>query len=178
MAKHFNKYFGTIAKNIDKRTPKSKKKFSDYLKNHNLTSFLLSPATEREISNIIVSLNARKATGPNSIPNFVLKEFKEELKKPLTIITNMSFISGQFPTKGKEAHIIPSYKKGDKLECSNYRPISLLPNISKIIEKAMYTRLYKFLEKYSSLYKKQFGFRNSHSTNHALISITKNQEIS
>ena len=90
----------------------------------------------------------------------------------------MSFITGQFPTKGKEAHIIPSYKKGDKLECSNYRPISLLSNISQIIEKAMYTRLYKFLEKYSSLNKKQFGFRNSHSTNHALISITKNQEIS
>ena len=110
MAKHFNKYFGTIAENIDKRTPKSKKKFSDYLKNQNLPSFLLSPTTEKEISNIIVSLNARKATGPNSIPN--------------------------------------------KLECSNYRPISLLPNISKIIEKAMYTRLYKFLEKYSPLYKK------------------------
>ena len=45
MAKHFNKYFGTIAKNIDKRTPKSKQKFSDYLKNQNLTSFVISPAT-------------------------------------------------------------------------------------------------------------------------------------
>ena len=155
MAEHFNEYFGTIAKNIDQRTPKSKNKFSDYLKNQNLTSFLLSPVTGEEISNIIACLNARKAAGPNSIPNFVLKEFKEELKKPLTIITNMSFITGQFPTKGKEAHIIPSYKKGDKLECSNYRPISLLPNISKIIEKAMYTRLYKFLEKYSSLHKKR-----------------------
>ena len=178
MAEHFNEYFGTIAKNTDKRTPKSKNKFSDYLKNQNLTLFLLRPVTGEEISNIIVCLNARKATGPNSIPNFVLKEFKEELKKPLTMITNMPFITGQLPTKGKEAHIIPSYKKGDKLECSNYRPISLLPNISKIIEKAMYTRLYKFLEKDSALYKKQFGFRNSHSTNHALISITKNQEIS
>ena len=163
----------TIAKNIDKRTPKSKKKFSDYLKNQNLTSFLLSPVTQKQISNIIVSLNARKAIGPNSIPNFVLKELKEELKKH-TIITNMSFITGQFPTKGKEAHIIPSYKKGDKLECSHYRPISLLPNISKIIEKkSIYIRLYKLLEKYSSRYKKQFGFRNSHSTNHALISITE-----
>ena len=128
MVKHFNKYFGTIAKNIGNRTPKSKKKFSDYLKNQNFTSFLLSPASEKEISNIIVSLNAGKATGPNSIPNFLLKVFKEELKKPLTIITNKSFIIGQFPMKGKEAHIIPSYKKGDKLECSNYRPISLLPN--------------------------------------------------
>ena len=78
MAKHSSKYFSTIAKNIDKRTPKSKKTFSDYLKNQNLTSFLLSPVTEKEISNIIVSFNARKATRPNSIPNFVLKEFKEE----------------------------------------------------------------------------------------------------
>ena len=111
MAEHFNEYFGTIAKNTDKRTPKSKNKFSDYLKNQNLTLFLLRPVTGEEISNIIVCLNARKATGPNSIPNFVLKEFKEELKKPLTIITNMSFITGQFPTKGKEAHIIPFYKK-------------------------------------------------------------------
>ena len=111
MAKHFNKYFSTIAKNLDNRIPKSKKKFSDYLKNRNLTSFLLSPVTEKEISNIIISLNARKATGPNSISNFILKEFKEELKKPITVITNMSFITGQFPTKGREAHIIPSYKK-------------------------------------------------------------------
>ena len=172
MAKHFNKYFGTIAKNLDKRIPKSKKKFSDYLKNRNLTSFLLSPVTEKEISNIIISLNARKATGPNSISNFILKEFKEELKKPLTIITNMSFITGQFPTKGREAHIILSYKKGDKSECSNYRPISLLPN-SKIIEKAMSTRLCNFLEKYNCLCKKEFRFRNSHSTNHALKSITE-----
>ena len=69
----------------------------------------------------------------------------------------MSFITGQFPTKEKEAHIIPSYKKGDKLECSHYRPISLLPNISKIIEKkSIYIRLYKLLEKYSSRSKKQF----------------------
>ena len=58
----------------------------------------------------------------------------------------MSFITEQFPTKGREAHIISSYKKGDKSECSNYRPISLSPNISKIIEKAMYTRIYNFLE--------------------------------
>ena len=85
----------------------------------------------------------------------------------------MSFITGQFLTKGKEAHIIPSYKKGDKSECSNYRPISLLPNISKIIEKAIYTKLYNFLERYNCLYKKQFGFRNSHSTDHAFISITE-----
>ena len=92
MAKHFNKYFGTIAKNIYRQNnTKIKKGMFRLLKNQNLTLFLLSPATEKEISNIIVFLNARKATGPNSTPNFVLKEFKEELKKPLTIITVITY---------------------------------------------------------------------------------------
>ena len=59
------------------------------------------------------------------------------------------------------------------LQTTNYKPVSLLPNVSKIIEKTMYSRLYKFLDKYNCLYKKQFGFRNSHSTNHALASITE-----
>ena len=65
------------------------------------------------------------------------------------------------------------FKKWDTLDSSNYRPVSLLSNISKILEKAMYTRLYKFLDKFKCLYKKQFGFRNFHSTNHALVSMTE-----
>ena len=136
MAKHFNKYFGIIAKNLDKRVPKSKKKFSDYLKNQNLTSFLLSPVTPYNYNQSV-------------------------------------FYYWAVSYKSKKSPHIPSYKKGDKSECSDYRPISLLSNISKIIEKAMYTRLYNFLEKYNCLYKKQFGFRNSYLTNHALISITE-----
>ena len=71
------------------------------------------------------------------------------------------------------ANITPIFKKGNKLNSSNYRPISLLPNISKILEKAMYSKLSKFLDKFHCLYKKPFGFSNAHSTNHALISITE-----
>ena len=97
-----------LQKIYTKETPKSKKKFSDYLKNQNLTSFLLSPATEKEMNNIIVSLTIRKATGPNSIPNFVLKEFKEELKKPLNIITNV-FYNWTVSYKRKTSPHISSY---------------------------------------------------------------------
>ena len=71
------------------------------------------------------------------------------------------------------ANIIPIYKKGDKLHCSNYRPISLLSNVGKIIEQCIHRRLYKFLNKGNRLSAKQFGFRNIHSTNHALIRITE-----
>ena len=69
--------------------------------------------------------------------------------------------------------IIPTFKKNDPLLCNNYRPISLLSNIGKLIEKLIYKRLYAFLEQNECLYTNQFGFRNLRSTNHALTNITE-----
>ena len=134
---------------------------------------MLDAVTEDEIESIIGNLNSRKTIGPNSIPTRILKEFKNILKIPLTIIINISFQTGIFPEQCKIAHITSIFKKGDTLDSSNYRPVSLLSNISKILEKAMYTRLYKFLDKFKRVYKKQFGFRNLHSNNDALVSITE-----
>ena len=65
------------------------------------------------------------------------------------------------------------YKKDSKLIVSNYRPISLLSNINKILEKLMFNRLYSFLESHKCIYNLQFGFRQKHSTNHALLSMTQ-----
>ena len=82
-------------------------------------------------------------------------------------------ISGVFPQKMKIGKIIP-FKKEDNLDCNNYRPISLLPNISKLFEKLIHNRLSKFLEENKCLFSKQFGFRNKHSTTHALTDLTEN----
>ena len=72
----------------------------------------------------------------------------------------------------KISKVIPVFKdKGNYLECNNYRPISLLSNINKIIEKLMHERLYSFLSKHKCIYDRQFGFRNRHSTNHALLDL-------
>ena len=68
---------------------------------------------------------------------------------------------------------IPIFKKGSRLLPSNYRPISLLSNINKILEKLVFSRLHRFLELHESLYELQYGFRKNHSTNHALINITE-----
>ena len=100
-------------------------------------------------------------------------KFKNVLKIPSTITISISFQTGIFPQQYQMAHISPIFKKVDELDSSNYRPVSLLSNISKFLEKAMYTRLYKFLDKFKCLYKKQFGFKNFHSTNHAFVSITE-----
>ena len=85
----------------------------------------------------------------------------------------MSLIEGVFPNINIEADVRPSYKKGDMTRCENYRPISLLSNVSKIFERIMYSRLEDFLKFTDVLYKFQFGFRKQYSTNHALFSIVE-----
>ena len=98
-SKEFNNFLGTIAERIGKKTPKSNEQFSNYLKNQNLSLFFLDAVAEDETESITAKLNSRKAIGPNSIPTHILKEFKNILKIPLTIIINISFQTGIFPKK-------------------------------------------------------------------------------
>ena len=88
-------------------------------------------------------------------------------------MVNLSFNQDKFPSILKIAKVLAIFKKGDKLDADNYRPISLLSNLSKVIEKLMHKRLYYFLEKMKVFYPFQLGFRNKHSTTHALIEITE-----
>ena len=97
----------------------------------------------------------------------------EEWNLCTLIYSNLSFNTGIFPSSFNLARVMPISKKGDQQDCNNYRPISVLSNISKLIEKLLYNRLYKFLNQNKCLYNNQLGFQNHHSTNHALISITE-----
>ena len=163
-----------MQKKIEEKIPKGKKSIDDYLRNlTNENTFALFLVTNEEISDYISTLSIRKASGPSSIEPTILKMFKTELSIPLCLIINLSFSSGVFPQKLKLAEVIPVHKKGDKSLTCNYRPISLLSNISKIIEKIVRNRLYAFLEKCKCIYKLQFGFRNFHSTNHAFVQLIK-----
>ena len=118
-------------------------------------------------------MRTNKASGPSSIPTNILKLFKKEFSKALSDMINMSFNQGVFPNILKIANVIPIHKKGDKLDCNNYRPISLLSNISKIFEKSMHIRLVNFLRKNKLLFCHQSGFRNGYSVNHALTSLAE-----
>ena len=82
----------------------------------------------------------------------------------------MSFTSGVFPSALKLAKVIPVHKKDSKLDFSSYRPISVLSNLDKILEKLMNTKIVKF---FNNFYLLQFGFRQNYSTTHALISLTE-----
>ena len=100
----------------------------------------------------------------------LLKLLNPYISKPLAIVNLSPLVF--FPDKLKCAKIIPIHKKGSPTDLSNYRPISLLSIYSKILEKLMYKRLYKFLDKMDAFFSLHFGFREKHSTNHALISMT------
>ena len=173
IADSFNKFFTTISGKIKSKIRPSATKFNDYLKAPCDESFFLAPATPKEVCDIITSMKISKSVGPYSIPTRILQLSKDILSTPLCEIINLSFSSGVLPEKLKTAKIIPIFKDDCKMSCNNYRPISLLPNISKIFEKLMYTRLYNFLETFNCLYKLQFGFKQNTSTVHALISITE-----
>ena len=89
-------------------------------------------------------------------------------------VLKISVKRGVFPEKMKIAKVTPIFKTGKKELLTNYRPISVLPCFSKILERIMYNQLYTYLDQNNILYKKQFGFRAGHSTDHALTELVDN----
>ena len=146
IANHLDYFFTDIAGEIDKAIGPSNKNPHDYLCNPNENSFYLSPTFKEDIEDIISTARTDKACGPNNIPTRILKDFKKELSKSLSDVINSSFSSGIFPNSMKLAKVVPVYKKDDKLDCNNYRPISLLPNLRKTFEKIVHQKLTLFLE--------------------------------
>ena len=116
-------------------------------------TFFLSPTTAEEINRKTFDLN--KALGSNSISVTILKEIKKKgIFEPLCTLIN----TGDFPNCFKLTKVIPVYKQGDQQKYNNCRPISLLSNISKLIEKRLYNTLYKFLNQNKCPFNYQFGF--------------------
>jgi retron-type reverse transcriptase len=134
----------------------------------------LVPVSEGELTTEILQLAYNKSPGYDDIPPKIIKSSCQDIIKPLTHIFNQSFVSGIVPDKLKIAKVIPLFKKNDMQLPSNYRPISLLSIINKLLEKLMSKRLDSFLTRNNILYKHQFGFRKGHSTILALIEIIDN----
>ena len=174
IANEFNKYFVNAAGKLQGKIHNHGHHFSKYLKNRTAQSFFIKPTDEYEILELINKHINYKDSGPHSIPNSIFHLIKPIISEPLSEIINLSFITGVYIENLKISRTIPIFKKkGNEHQCCNYRPISLLSNINKLIEKMMYSRVYSFLELHNSIYKNQFGFRANHSTFHALISLTE-----
>ena len=121
-------------------------------------------ATEHNAYTFLSNANVAKASGYDGIGNKILKLSKEGLHKPLTRLINLSLTLGQYPSCWEMANVLPLFKKDNRQVKSNYRPVSLLPCISKLCEKIVFIELYKFLEKSNFFYRYQSGFRPGDST--------------
>jgi len=123
-----------------------------------------------EIEKIVKSLKNASA-GYDDIHAKIVKSTFHLYIDPLVHIFNLSLENGFFPDELKVAKIIPLHKSGDTMNITNYHPVSVLPLFSKILERLMYSRLISFIQQHDTLYKFQFGFREKHSANLALIAL-------
>jgi hypothetical protein len=131
----FNEFFGSV--------------FTEPIPNENLPPVVDDPnpllehivLEEREVITALKNLDPNKANGPDQIPPGFLKECAQSLAKPLTIIFNRSLETGRVPSGWKKAKVCPIFKKGEKCDIKNYRPISLLNIVSKILERCVYNHI-------------------------------------
>ena len=141
----------------------------DPLPDQPVLSFSDTPVTQNEVLEALKLLNPKKSQDFNDVSMHFLKKVFTEILIPYHHIIKTSLLTGVVPNQLKIAKIIPIFKSGDRTVMDNYRPISLLSNFSKILEKIVYRRLSEFAETNNILSPSQFGFRKNHSTVHPLV---------
>lgn len=175
---HVNAFFSDIGQNFANLLCKSNNTSEECLiENCNPTSsiqnacFELNQTNCNEVLKVINELKPGFSSGNDSISTMVYKQNVSELVIPITHIVNISFEKGLFPDHCKIAKVVPIFKGGDKLNINNYRPISLLNTLSKIIEKLAKIRLMTYVQKYEILSINQFGFRENMGTSDAALKV-------
>ena len=171
IANCFNDFFSSVANDLEARLPPINHSHSSYLNVPNPHSFYLFDMNSSECYKIISGMK-NTSSGPDSMPVKIFKSIASSIINPICKLVNLSFRVGLFPSSLKTARITPVYKKGNREELTNYRPIASLPFMSKIFERCMANKLVSFLKKFSILHPSQFGFQKFKSTCDALIHLT------
>ena len=143
--------------------------------NDSYSAFEFQPVNEEHVLKVLLDLNDKKATGPDNIPAKLLKIGAEAICPSLTGLINMSITSSKFPSDLKKANVLPVYKKGDSLNKSNYRPVSILSSISKIFESVLNEQMTNFFK--DILNSLLCAFRKNYSCQSLLIKIIEDWKL-
>ena len=138
--------------------------FKDYLGPKVEDDLFLCPTTAVEVEEICKNLNPGKSAGWDGVSPRVIKAVATELAGPLSRLLNYCMREGHYPENFKVARVVPVFKAEDPTQFSNYRPVSVLPVLSQVFERVLYSRLIKFLDEHEVIISGQYGFRAGHST--------------
>ena len=163
-----NNHFSQVGPTLANEIPVTTSKFSDYL-NPTQHTFTLIETSSDNIFKLIQSMSSNKASGLDGISCRLLKEAAPIVSPSLAYITNLSITTGIFPDDWKIARVLPIYKEDNKTNPNNYRPISILPIVSKLIERIVFSQFYAYLMQHNLLTDIQSGFRPLQSTLTALL---------
>ena len=166
-------FFTKIDKTVSESVPSPTTSFHSHLQDRSSVNVFMQPTDIYEIKNVVTNLKTKCTVGFDSSSTKLIQQTIREITIPLRHIINQSFVTGVVPENLKVAKVIPIYKSGNKNVFNNYRPISILPALSKIMENIVCNRLVNYLEKYNILYKHQYGFRSKHSTIHPILHLRK-----
>ena len=172
IANIFNNYFCSIGSDLDSLIPASSIDPLSYVNFNANSTFNLQPVSPNEVSHHINTLKNSKQNC-NVFSVISLKDNSDYLSFMIADIINLCFRNGKFPNCLKYAVILALFKKGARNSISSYRPISLLPTLSKIFEKCIKSRLLEYLDENHIIDPNQFGFQKGLSTQDAIINLTE-----
>ncbi len=168
VADEFNKFFCNVG-NI--KNPALQPNSNYPIANSPVSSMILAPVCEAEVAAIFQKFEPKMSEDIDGLSMWLVKQCSEHLIRPLTQIINCSFETGTFPKALKRAKVIPIFKKDLPSKTENYRPISILPALSKVFEKLFLNRLLSFFENNNILSPNQYGFRPGKTTVDAVTSL-------
>lgn len=174
LSDRLNRYFASVGKNLSQQLgPPGGAIYKKFLRNTYPNSFYFRPTCKMEVTNIINKIKCSYTAGADGICSKILKAIVNVIAEPFAHIINLSLQCGVVPCQTKVAKIIPVYKSGDKSDFQNYRPISILPTFSKVLERVVYARLVHYLNKHNILESSQYGFRKNCSTSMAILDLVE-----
>ena len=171
-ATSFNEFFTSVAEKLCGHC-KSKTRLPDILTARAAQNFVLQKVSTNFVLKELSRLKVTKASGPDGITARRLKDAAPVIAKPITYLVNLTISTGLIPTEWKDARVTPIFKSGARNDVNNNRPISVLPPVSRIMERAIQVQFLAFLTEHDLLSDYQSGFRKKHSTETAVVYLTE-----
>ena len=174
IANSFNEFFASIGHQLESAIPANNAEYQEYINEYhhstmNVETFSFSAVTLREVIDIGKTIQPKSSCGPDEIPSKIIKIMIMTVPGVFQSLINSSLNTGKVHQRLKDANVIAIHKKASRTERNNFRPISLINSVSKIVEKIVGHQLREHLDLHGLFYESQFGFRKLHSTTHAML---------